>query len=732
MEALLLKYGYFILFFGVLLEGEAFLVTGAILASRGMFSLPGVIVLSTLANSVANQFYYLAARARGREWLEARYGQDKRYQRITGLVEKHGPWLLLASRYMYGLRLWICAACGALGMAATRFTILSVLSSALWVAPTAIVAFYAGNSVLRFLHRAHRYGPWIVVGLVVVVATVFALRHLRRSIADRDLRLSDFHALAPLVIALMGLLNIVTGILPRSRPILLFERAVPIGVAQMSRVLVLFAGLALLQVALGLARRRSVAWYVASAALAVSLVSHLGRGFDLPQSILAGALLLYLVSFRKRFYAPGPPERPRLALAMAPVLAGLVLLYGAVGLARNANRFSWEGPVAPWSEAFREGVLMRRPGVAPMSLWAQSFQGSIWTAGFIARAYLLFLLLATMARGGLDVAPALLADIARRHGRRSLASMALRADKRHVLLLGERAFVGYAGSGSVAFSCGDPVCASEDAALAAREFFAELDERGWTPCVFEAAEDRVEVYKAMGLVRLKITEEAIVDLASFGTAGARMGRLRNALNHARAAGLRVDRYHREQAREPGLDEQLEEISEGWLRERGLGERGFAFGRFSLDGLLRVPLFVCRSRERVEGFCTWSPYWGGRGALLDLLRRRTAPPKGAVDLLLFESLVALRHDGFDEASLSTVPLGGSGERGEHLQRGEALLFENLNRLYGYRDLRRFKEKFRPRWEARYLVFPEGADLRRVATALAGIHGAGRVRDLLLNR
>jgi phosphatidylglycerol lysyltransferase len=417
---------------------------------------------------------------------------------------------------------------------------------------------------------------------------------------------------------------------------------------------------------------------------------------------------------------------------MAPVLAGLVSLYGAVGIGRNANRFTWTGPVAPWSEAFREGVLMAAPRMAPTSVWAQSFQGSIWNAGWIARIYLLVLLFASMARGRLEVTPAALLALAKKHGRRSLSSMALRGDKRHVLLVHEKAFVGYAGSGSVAFACGDPVCGSEDVALAAREFFEELDVRGWTACIYEACEDRLEVYRALGLHTLKITEEAIVDLPAFSTTGGRMGRLRNALNRARGAGLRVERYHREAGKEPGLDEQLEEISEAWLEERRLGERGFAFGRFSLEGLQGVPLFICRSKERVEGFCTWSPYWGGRGALLDLLRRRAASPPGAVDLLLAESLEALRGEGIEEASLSTVPLSGSGEPSERLQRGEALLFENLNRLYGYRDLRRFKEKFRPAWESRYLVFPEGADLRRVATALAGIHGAGRFRDVLLNR
>ena len=69
MEALLARYGYLILFPGVVVEGEAFLLAGAFMAHRGVLDLPIVIALAVAATMSGDQLYYRAARSRGRAWL---------------------------------------------------------------------------------------------------------------------------------------------------------------------------------------------------------------------------------------------------------------------------------------------------------------------------------------------------------------------------------------------------------------------------------------------------------------------------------------------------------------------------------------------------------------------------------------------------------------------------------------------------------------------------------------
>jgi phosphatidylglycerol lysyltransferase len=101
----------------------------------------------------------------------------------------------------------------------------------------------------------------------------------------------------------------------------------------------------------------------------------------------------------------------------------------------------------------------------------------------------------------------------------------------------------------------------------------------------------------------------------------------------------------------------------------------------------------------------------------------------MDLLVARALEDLRAAGLEEASLANAPLANVGEpRG--LEKGVSLLFEYLNAFYGHKNLFQFKKKFAPRWEGRHLVYPRGADLPRVVYALAGIHGAGGLRRLVL--
>ena len=90
------------------------------------------------------------------------------------------------------------------------------------------------------------------------------------------------------------------------------------------------------------------------------------------------------------------------------------------------------------------------------------------------------------------------------------------------------------------------------------------------------------------------------------------------------------------------------------------------------------------------------------------------------------------DAFKEASLANAPLANVGTPRGPLDRGVALLFENLNRFYGYKNLFQFKKKFAPRWEGRYLVYPRGSELPRIAVAMALVHGSGGLLHLLVRR
>lgn len=201
------------------------------------------------------------------------------------------------------------------------------------------------------------------------------------------------------------------------------------------------------------------------------------------------------------------------------------------------------------------------------------------------------------------------------------------------------------------------------------------------------------------------------------------------VNKVLKTGMAVERYERAVNPVPSIDEQLEEISQEWLSEKHMGELGFTLGRFSLDSLHGAPVFVARIGEKVEAFCSWLPYRQGTACVLDLMRKRGDAPAGTMDILIARSLLALKESGVTTASLANAPLANSASPHGTLERGVALLFERMNAFYGYKNLFMFKKKFAPQWEGRFLIYPKGADLPRVAYALTAVHSAGGLWQLM---
>jgi phosphatidylglycerol lysyltransferase len=730
MEILLIKYGYVLLFLGVMVEGESFLLAAALLAHRGILHLPLVISIAVIANCAADQAYYMVARTRGRAWLDKRFGQHPRYTQGVRWMSRYGDWLLLLSRYAFGFRIIIPAACGAFGMPAWRFTILNIIAGAIWAVPTALLGFYLGYA----FSGVPQLQIWVFGGLLAGAAAVLAWRHTRHTEWVEDLKAVDVHTLAPLVIGLVGIINIASAILPH--PHASIQRVaswLPLQVTQGSKPLMMLSGIALLQVTRNLARRKELAWFVAVSALSVSLCTHLAHGLDFHHSAVSAFLAAYLWINRRRFYARSDPGSLKLSLLMIPILGFTVFFYGYVGLNARRSQFSWQPGATPLTETLQAGIFIRDGGAYPRNLRAARFLESVQIAGWLARLYLMVLILKPVVlRRRQEASDEAIQNIFSAHGLHALSAFAVQNDKHHLLLGNQDALVAYAVRGSIALAAGDPLASDEDFEKCVEEYLAYCRRNGWTPCIYEAAEQRLPAYHSLGLRSLKMAEEAVLDLQEFSLSGNKRANLRAMVNKTAKSGMIIQFYDRAREENPAMDEQLEEISQEWLTEKRMGELGFSLGRFSLDSLNRIPVFVGVLENRIQAFCSWLPYRNGQAVVLDLMRKRNPVIAGAMDFLLCRSLMMLKEMNYLQASLGNAPLANVAPLRGPLDRGVALLFENLNSFYGYKNLFQFKKKFAPRWEGRYLIYPKGADLPRVAYAMARVHSSESLFQLLLRR
>src|SRR5574341_2497463 len=122
--------------------------------------------------------------------------------------------------------------------------------------------------------------------------------------------------------ALMGVVNVLSAVTPAlAERLTLLEQVLPLEVRHGSRLAATLAGFALLVLAVTLWRRKRVAWMLTLGTLVISIVTHLLKGLDYEEALLAVALVLGLIVLRASFHARSDPPSFRQGLwVMAAVL----------------------------------------------------------------------------------------------------------------------------------------------------------------------------------------------------------------------------------------------------------------------------------------------------------------------------------------------------------------------------------------------------------------------------
>jgi membrane protein DedA with SNARE-associated domain len=174
---LILQYGYALIFLAAAAEGDATLLTATFLARRGYLRLDVVMLVAATATIAINQVYF---------WLGRRYGptrlaamrEHRVSSRAVGWVEQYGVPLVVGSRFVYGFRIAIPAACGATQMSPLTFSIGDVLGSMLWVGVIGGGGYAIGH-MLTVIVDDLRTHEWWIADLLFCGALILLARHGR-------------------------------------------------------------------------------------------------------------------------------------------------------------------------------------------------------------------------------------------------------------------------------------------------------------------------------------------------------------------------------------------------------------------------------------------------------------------------------------------------------------------------------------------------------------------------
>lgn len=513
------------------------------------------------------------------------------------------------------------------------------------------------------------------------------------------------------------------------------EAIFPFEFRQSGHIFAAISGFFLILLAANLTRRKQIAWFLTVALLFFSIISHLLKGLDYEEGIIAAILLIQLLVLRDVFTARSDP--PSIAQGVKVLIGALLftLAYGTAGFYLADLRHYKVDFSIP--EALVQTLAMfftaDNAGLEPRTRYGQFFAHSIYVVGALTLSYAMFMILRPVLLRG---EPATSAErqqakaIIEQFGRSSLARLTLLNDKAYYFSPSKRTVIAYAVKGRGAIALGDPIGPEDDRKEAIFSFIKFCQCNDWHPAFYQTLPDDLELYQTLGFRVLKIGEEAIADLKAFTTQGKAGKDWRAALNRMKKLGHQVEFYP-----PPISDKLLQElkiVSDEWLQMTQGSEKHFSLGWFHEEYIRDCEIIAVRTAEgKISAFVNVLPEYQLNEVTIDLMRRRVEVEQGTMDFLFTSIFQQFKERGYDTFNLGLVALSGVGEKpySPRLEKALHYLYSHLNQFYNFQGLYAFKEKFKPRWEPRYFIYPSRGALPEVIVALIRADSGDRLLDYL---
>lgn len=599
-------------------------------------------------------------------------------------------------------------------MLALAAGVLSHVPGGVGVFEAVLLAAFAGQLGAAPLAAALLLYRLIYVGLPLVLACLLLLANEAQRLfpAGRQALRAASGLAAPvlaLLVFMSGVVLLFSGATPAADTRLEhLSFLIPHRLIDASHLAASLVGVLCLLLAHGLRHRLSAAWALTLVLLLSGAVLSLLKGFDWEEASLLSITATLLAIFRAAFYRPSrllemPFSPINLAASACVLIAALWLMFFAFQDVPYDHELWWQFTV---------------DGDAPRALRA-SLASGLLLAG-IALAWLLRPEPPTIHEPTSEELQRA-AEVVRSSDQPD-GGLVLTGDKALLFHPQGDAFLMYARRGRSLVALFDPIGPANRRAELIWSFRDLCDHHHTRPVFYQVRAQNLPYYMDIGLTALKLGEEARVDLTRFDldARNKAMKDLRYTLSHGQRGGLSL------QIHEAGTAPlaQLQSISDAWMQGKQAREKGFSLGRFDPDYLKHFRIATIQFEGKPVAFANLLETEGNTLASIDLMRVHPHAPKLTMEFLILSLLLRYKEHGHAGFSLGMVPLAGlQPRRGAPLtQRLGALVFRRGEQFYNFQGLRRFKEKFQPDWEPRYMAVPAGLDplvaLADTAALIAG--------------
>ena len=465
----------------------------------------------------------------------------------------------------------------------------------------------------------------------------------------------------------------------------------PVLLIEISHFLSSVMGLVLVLLAFGLRARLDAAWAATFAALLIAAPLALLKAFALEEATVLVALAVLLLPFRSAF--PRTARLSRMEITPGWLLSALAALVGA-----GAIGF-WSFQHADYADQNWMRVMVDADVARAIRAWAG--------AALALFAFGIWRLISSAAPPKVvgETDPdfsRVRAILAQAEAAETLSNLALLGDKRFLFSASGESFLMFGVRGRSWIAMGAPV-GRRDERLELLWRFRELaDAHVARPGIYNiGAEDLPDVVE-LGFSIQKVGESATVPLESFSMAGSRRGNLRRAWRKAGENGCTFQVLRGAEVA-AAMDE-LAAVSDEWQSRQSGGEKGFSMGGFIPAYVAEFPVAVARFGGRVVAFASLWTTAHRIAYSVDLMRHVDDAPYGIMDYLFVEIIEWGKEQGYQAFEFGMAPLAGLEDHplAPIMSRVGRMLFERGEEIYNFRGLWRYKDKYDPVWQPRYIA------------------------------
>ena len=465
----------------------------------------------------------------------------------------------------------------------------------------------------------------------------------------------------------------------------------PVELIEISHFVSSVLGLALILLAFGLRARLDAAWAASLIALLTAAPLTLLKGINWEETAALVALAALLAPVRAAF-----PRRARLT-QMEITPGWLVSAAAAVAGAGLLGLWSFEH--ADYADQPWWRVMVDADAARAVRGWAG--------AALALFAFGVWRLLASSATpkvaGEADPDFARVrAILARAEAADPGSNLALLGDKRFLFSASGESFLMFGVRGRSWVALGAPVGRRAERLELLWRFRELADSHAARPGIYGIGAEVLPDVVELGFSIQKVGESAAVPLESFSLEGRKRGNLRRAWRKAGEDGARFEVL--EPAAVPAVTAELQAVSDAWLAHHAGGEKGFSMGGFHPRYVAEFPVAVVRFEGRIVAFATLWTTAARTAFSMDLMRYADDAPKNVMDFLFVELIAWGQAQGYQAFDFGMAPLAGLDDRplAPIMSRVGRLAFERAEEIYNFQGVYRYKDKYDPVWQPRYIA------------------------------